>query len=69
MSSCFKLRIKFLNPHILLIAKTLCVCCIICHTLLFSASGSIHDNISSLPITEKFAVIGFLKFCVTLITR
>ena len=53
MSSYFYLRITFPNPHILLKAKTLCVCCKICHTQLFSASGYIHDNISSLSITKK----------------
>ena len=51
MSSCFYLKITFPNPHILLKAKTLCFK--ICHTLLFSASGSSHDNISSLSITKN----------------
>ena len=30
-----------------------CVCFKICHTRLFSASGSIHDNISSLTIIKN----------------
>ena len=64
MSSYFYLGITFPNPHLLLKAKRLCVCvCFkICHTQLFSASGSIHDNISSLSITKKYAIIDFLKF-------
>ena len=53
MSSYFYLRITFPNPHVLLKAKTLCVCFKIYHTHLFSASGSIHDNISSLSITKN----------------
>ena len=53
MSSCFYLRITFPNPHILLKAKTLRLCFKICHTLLFSASGSTYDNISSLSITKN----------------
>ena len=44
---CFYLRITFPNPHILLKAMTLCVCFKICQTLLFSASGSKHDNINN----------------------
>ena len=53
MSSYFYLGITFPNPHVLLKAKTLCVCFKICHTQRFSASGSIHDNISSLSITKN----------------
>ena len=36
-----------------------CVCFKICHTLHFSSSGSIHDNISSLSITKIYAIIDF----------
>ena len=54
MSSYFYLRITFPNPHILLKAKTLCVCVLkICHTPFFSASGSIQDNFPSLSITKN----------------
>ena len=53
MSSYFYLGITFPNPHVLLKAKTLCVCFKICHNKRFSASGSIHDNISSLSITKN----------------
>ena len=63
MSSYFYLRIAFPNPHILLKTKT----CVfkICHTRFFSASGSIHDNISSLSITKNLIEIlrGFDFFC------
>ena len=61
MSSYFYLRITFLNPHILLKAKTFeCVLKYICHTeMLFSASGSIHDNISALSITKNMQYLIF----------
>ena len=54
MISYLYLRLTFPDPHILLKAKTfVCVLKQICHSLLFSASGSIHDNISSLSITKN----------------
>ena len=60
MSSYFYLGITFPNPHLLLKAKRLCVC--VLKFVILSASGSIHDNISSLSITKKYAIIDFLKF-------
>ena len=53
MSSYFYSRITFPNPHILLKAKTLCVSLKFVILGFFSASGSIHDNISSLSITKN----------------
>ena len=58
MSSYFYLRITFPNPHILLKAKTLCFF-LICHTGVFIASGSTHDNISPYQ-SQKYAIIAFL---------
>ena len=54
-SSYFYLRIIFPNKHILLKAKKF----FICHTVLLSSSGSIHDNISSLSITKNMQSLIF----------